>query len=301
MTTKDEGVSMVWKVARLADVLEHGNRHFWAVVGVASVILLGILDYLTGDEFAFSQFYLLPIILVTWAADIRVGFFLSLISSLTLMSAEILGGQLYSDPIMYVVNTFVRVSFYFIYAYLIENLKISRKKVQWAARTDFVTGVFNRRYFQELLGMEIDRAQRYPHPIAVVYMDMDNFKTMNDLFGHKVGDDVLRCIADELKSQLRKTDVIARLGGDEFALLLPSARLAEAEIVLSKVRHHLLETMRVRNWPVTFSIGVVVCVSPPLSAEQIIDKADETMYQVKNSTKNDVRFTVWDGRRFVED
>jgi diguanylate cyclase (GGDEF)-like protein len=301
MTTKEEGVSMAWKAARLVDILEHGNRHFWMAVGVVSVILLGILDYLTGEEFAFSQFYLLPIILVTWATDIRVGFLLSLVSSLTLMGAEILGGQLYSDPIMYIVNTFVRVSFYFIYAYLIESLKISRKKVQWAARTDFVTGVFNRRYFQELLGMEIDRAHRYPHPIAVVYMDMDNFKAMNDLFGHKVGDDVLRCIAEELKSQLRKTDVIARLGGDEFALLLPSARLAEAKIVLSKVRTHLLETMRQRNWPVTFSIGVVVCVSPPLSAEQIIDKADETMYQVKNNTKNDVRFTVWDGRRFVED
>lgn len=291
---------MVWKAARLANVLEHGNRHFWTGVGVASVILLGILDYLTGDEFAFSQFYLLPIILVTWATDIRVGFLLSLLSSLALMSAEVLGGHLYSDPMMYIVNMIVRVLFFFIYAYLIENLKISRKKVEWAARTDFVTGVFNRRYFQELLGMEIDRARRYPHPIAVVYMDMDNFKTMNDLFGHKVGDDVLRCIADELKSQLRKTDVIARLGGDEFALLLPSARLADAKIVLSKVRTHLLETMRQRNWPVTFSIGVVVCVSPPLSAEQIIDKADETMYQVKNSTKNDVRFTVWDGRRFVE-
>lgn len=300
MTTKEEGVSMVWKAARLADVLEHGNRHLWTVVGVVSVILFGILDYLTGDEFAFSQFYLLPIILVTWATDIRVGFFMSLGSSLILTSAEVVGGQIYSDPIMYIVNIFVRTLFYLIYAYLIENLKISRKKVQWAARTDFVTGVFNRRYFQELLGMEIDRARRYPHPLAVVYMDMDNFKTMNDLFGHKVGDEVLRCIAAALKSQLRKTDVIARLGGDEFALLLPSARLSEAEIVLSKVRNHLLETMRQRNWPVTFSIGVVVCVSPPLSVDQLIDKADETMYQVKNSTKNDVRFTVWDGRRFVE-
>jgi diguanylate cyclase (GGDEF)-like protein len=201
---------------------------------------------------------------------------------------------------MYIVNALVHTLFYLIYAYLIEKLKVSRKKVQWAARTDFVTGVVNRRYFQELLGMEIERARRYPHPIAVVYMDMDNFKAMNDLFGHRVGDDVLRCIADELKSQLRKTDVIARLGGDEFALLLPSARLPEAEIVLSKVRSHLLETMRQRNWPITFSIGVVVCVSPPVSAEQLIDKADETMYQVKNSTKNNVRFTVWDGRRFVE-
>lgn len=300
MTIKEEGVFMILRANRIVDALENGNRALWIVLGSLSVLLLGVLDYITGDEFAFSLFYLLPIILVTWAIGIHMGFFVSLFSALTLLSVEIVGGHTYSHPAMYAVNTVVRASFFFIYAYLIEKLKISRKKVQWAARTDFVTGVFNRRYFHELLGMEIDRAHRYPHPIAIVYMDMDNFKAMNDLFGHKVGDDVLRCIADELRSQLRKTDVIARLGGDEFALLLPSARLPEAQVVLSKVRNHLLETMRQRNWPITFSIGVVVCVSPPVSAEQLIDKADETMYRVKNSTKNDVRFTVWDGRRFSE-
>jgi diguanylate cyclase (GGDEF)-like protein len=300
MRSREKGEFMVLNATRIASALENGNRGRWIVIGALGVLLLGILDYVTGEEFAFAQFYLLAIILVTWATDIRIGFFISLLSALTLMSAEILGGQTYSHPIMYVVNTFIRVSFYFMYAFLIEKLKISRKKVQWAARTDYVTGAFNRRYFHELLVMEIDRARRYPHAIAVVYMDMDNFKMVNDLFGHKVGDDVLRCIAGELKSQLRKTDVIARLGGDEFALLLPSARLQEAKIVLTKVRTHLLQTMQQRNWPVTFSIGVVICASPPVSVEQLIDKADETMYRVKNGTKNNVRFTVWDGRRFID-
>jgi diguanylate cyclase (GGDEF)-like protein len=131
-------------------------------------------------------------------------------------------------------------------------------------------------------------------------MDMDNFKRVNDLFGHKMGDEVLRLIASELKSKLRKTDIIARLGGDEFALLLPSARLPEADVVISKMRTNLAEEMRQRNWPVTFSIGVVVCLAPPHSAEQIIDKADELMYEVKNSTKNNVRFTTWDGKNFTQ-
>jgi diguanylate cyclase (GGDEF)-like protein len=256
------------------------------------------VDYLTGNEFTFSLIYLAPIILVTWATNLNTGLFMSFLSALTLMSAEIAAGQIYSHPVIHFLNTLVRTAFYIILTYLVAELKKTQRKEQLAARTDFVTGVINRRYFHELLEMEIERIRRYPHPITVVYMDMDNFKLVNDLFGHKMGDEVLRLIASELKSQLRKTDIVARLGGDEFALLLPSARLPDAEAVLSKVRTNLMEAMRRRNLPVTFSMGVVVCVAPPYSADQLIDKADEVMYEVKNETKNDVRFITWDGKSF---
>jgi diguanylate cyclase (GGDEF)-like protein len=96
-----------------------------------------------------------------------------------------------------------------------------------------------------------------------------------------------------LKSQLRSTDCIARLGGDEFALLLPSARQADAEVAISKVHNHLRAEMKRRNLPITFSMGAVTCAVPPYSAEQIINMADELMYEVKNSTKDDVRFFTW--------
>ena len=215
-----------------------------------------------------------------------------------LLEVQIVAGLEYSHPIFYFLNTLVRVAIYLLLTYLVDKLKKTQKREELAARTDFVTDLANRRYFYELLGMEIERIRRYPHPITLVYMDMDNFKQVNDLFGHKMGDNVLRYIASELKSQLRKTDVIARLGGDEFALLLPSACLPEAEVVICKLRTNLAEEMRQRNWPVTFSMGVVVCLAPPYSAEQIIDKADELMYEVKNSTKNNVCFTTWDGKNF---
>ena len=166
-----------------------------------------------------------------------------------------------------------------------------------AARTDFVTGAVNARYFNELLQMEISRIRRYPHPITLVYVDVDNFKIVNDLFGHRIGDEVLRCIASELKSQLRITDTVARLGGDEFVMLLPSTRQQEARVVVSKVYTNLSEKMRQRNWPVTFSMGAVTCEFSPYSAEQLVNMADELMYEVKNSTKNDVRFRTWVGNK----
>ena len=132
---------------------------------------------------------------------------------------------------------------------------------------------------------------------GLLLLDLDNFKVVNDLFGHQVGDAVLRSIVDELKAQLRKTDIVARVGGDEFALLLPSTIQPEAEIVLSKVHANLSEAMKRSAWPVTFSMGAVTCVRPPYAAEQLINLADELMYAVKNSTKNDVRFITWGGEK----
>ena len=283
-------------IKRIFEAVEDGNPIFWTAVGIGAIGLLGIIDYVTGNEITFSLFYLAPIVAVTWAVNQPAGLVMSLLSGITLLGAEIAAGQTYSSPLIYLLNTLIRTVFYTIITYLVAELHQARREEQLAARTDFVTGAANARYFHELLQMEINRIHRYPHPITVVYIDIDNFKLVNDLYGHKIGDDVLRSIASELKSQLRRTDIVARVGGDEFALLLPSTQQPDAKIVLSKVHTNLVETMKQRNWPVTFSMGAVTCVSPPHSPEQLINLADELMYEVKNSTKNDVRFFTW-GRK----
>jgi diguanylate cyclase (GGDEF)-like protein len=287
---------MELNIKRIFEILEDGHPIFWTAVGIGSIGLLGIIDTLTGNEITFSLFYMAPIVLVTWAVNQEAGLLMSLLSALTLLGAEIAAGQTYSSPTIYVWNTLIRAVFYVIVTYLVAELHKARREEQLAARTDFVTGAANARYFHELLQMEMNRIHRYPHPITVVYIDIDNFKLVNDLFGHKIGDEVLRSIATELKVQLRRTDIVARVGGDEFALLLPSTHQPEAKVVISKVKTNLVETMKQSNWPVTFSMGAVTCVSPPHSPEQLLNMADELMYQVKNSTKNDVRFFTW-GRK----
>ena len=279
------------------ETVEKGSPLLWTITGLAVIGLLGFLDYLTGNEITLSLFYLIPIVLVTWAGGHKTGLFMSFISSLILLGAEIAAGQTYSNPLFYFLNTLVRALFYIVVVYLVAELQKARREEQQAARTDFVTGAVNARYFNELLQMEISRIRRYPHPITLVYMDVDNFKLVNDLFGHRIGDEVLRCIASELKSQLRITDTVARLGGDEFVMLLPSTRQPEARVVISKVYTNLSEKMRQRNWPVTFSMGAVTCEFSPYSAEQLVNMADELMYEVKNSTKNDIRFRIWMGNK----
>jgi diguanylate cyclase (GGDEF)-like protein len=283
------------KIQTILDRLENGQPLFWAVTGIVVVALLGLVDTLTGNEITFSLFYLVPIVLVTWSANRTAGLVLSFLSALTLLAAEIAAGRTYSHPSLYFWNTLLRTIFFVVVTFLVAEVQRSRREERLAARTDFVSGAVNRRYFDALLQMEIDRIRRYPHPITLVYIDIDNFKLVNDLFGHKIGDEVLRCIAGELKSQLRSTDTIARVGGDEFALLLPSTHPMQARVVLEKVRKHLREEMKRKNFPVTFSMGAVTCLAPPLSAEQIVNLADELMYEVKNSTKDDVHFLTWEG------
>jgi diguanylate cyclase (GGDEF)-like protein len=289
---------MELKIKRIFDILEDGHPIFWTAVGIGSIGLLGIIDTLTGNEITFSLFYMAPIVVVTWAVHQEAGLLMSLLSALTLLGAEIASGQTYSSPSIYFWNTLIRTVFYVIVTYLVAELHKARREEQLAARTDFVSGAANARYFHELLQMEMNRIHRYPHPITVVYIDIDNFKVVNDLFGHKIGDEVLRSIASELKAQLRRTDIVARVGGDEFALLLPSTHQQEAKVVISKVQTNLSETMKQRNWPVTLSMGAVTCVSPPHSPEQLLNMADELMYQVKNSTKNDVRFFTWGRKQY---
>jgi diguanylate cyclase (GGDEF)-like protein len=265
------------------------------MMGIVLVGFLGLTDYLTGNELTFSLFYLAPIVLVTWIANQAAGFLLSLLSALMLLVAEMAAGKTYSQPDMYFWNTLLRAIFFVVVTYLVAELHRARREEQVMARTDFVSGAMNRRYFDEILQMEINRIRRYPNPMTLVYIDADNFKSVNDLFGHKVGDEVLRCIADGLKAHVRSTDIIARVGGDEFVLLLTSTNLPEAQVVLAKVRMYLHEEMSRRDFPVTFSMGAVTCLAPPQSTEQILAMADRLMYEVKNSTKNDIRYMTWEG------
>lgn len=283
------------KTHKILEILEKETPLFWTVTGILLVGLLGLADYLTGNEINFSLFYLAPIVLVTWAVDQASGLFLSFLSGLTLLAAEIAASQTYTHPAVFVWNTLLNASFFILVTYLVAELHHARREEQLMARTDFVSGAVNRRYFDELLEMEIQRIRRYPNPLTLVYIDIDNFKRVNDLFGHKIGDDVIRCIAGELKSHLRSTDIIARVGGDEFAMLLPVTNLPEARIVLAKLRDSLHGEMERRNYPVTFSMGSVTCLAPPPSTEQVIMMADKLMYEVKNSTKDDVHFRTWEG------
>ena len=257
--------------------------------------ILGVVDYLTGYGMGFSLFYVLPVALVTWLAGRRLGVMTSVISAGIWYWADAAGGHQYSNALTPIWNTLIRLAFFLIITFLLAALQHALQREEELARVDGLTGAVNARFFYTLADREMDRCRRYRHPFTLAYVDLDDFKLVNDQRGHHAGDEVLRRVVASAREHLRKTDVVARLGGDEFGLLCPETNEEAAKVVVSKVRDGLLEEMRLGNWPITFSIGVMTCRAVPDTSDELLRMADEIMYTVKRDGKNGIRYSTYAG------
>ena len=271
--------------------LEKASKSFWIAVGLILLCTVGILDYLTGYELSFSLFYLIPIALLSWFVSSQVGIVVSFLSAGLWLVVDILAGARYTIPAIYLWNTLIRLAFFHLTVLLISVGKALERERTFA-RTDYITGTTNTRFFHVLAQREIDRSVRHQTPLTVAFLDVDNFKLINDQFGHTTGDKVLGAIAANMQRHLRKTDLVARVGGDEFVLLLPETGTEAAQIVISKMQRKLLDEMWLNQWPVTFSIGVMTFSTPPDSVDQIMNMADKLMYSVKNSGKDNISYAT---------
>lgn len=275
----------------LVDSLFAGKSHrFIMLVCLMLVATIGFVDQITGYELSFSIFYLVPIGISSWYVGRRLGVLMSIVCSFTWFFVECQSGQLFSSFLVPLWNGVVRFGFFFITSNLLAALKERLIFEKTIARYDGLTGILNSRGFQEQANLVLDLAKRYGRPLSLGYLDIDNFKRVNDTQGHGAGDRVLQVTARELTRVLRRTDIIARIGGDEFVVLLPESDLAGAKTAFTKVRKHLLQKMLSGDWPVGFSIGVVCFLKDPPALEQIIRLADALMYRVKNSGKNNVEY-----------
>jgi diguanylate cyclase (GGDEF)-like protein len=272
---------------------EKRSKPFVIAVAFALIGVVGILDFLTGYEFEFLLFYLIPIFLVTWITGQRVGILASLVSALVSFISDVAAGKAYSHPLIYVWNTLMEFAFFVVIALLLSMLKRALEHEKELSNTDYLTGAVNSRVFYDSLQTEINRSQRYKNPFTIAYIDLDNFKTVNDEFGHNTGDQVLRFVVNQVRKHLRKTDIVARLGGDEFALLLPETNQESAQIVLAKLQYDILAETQQNNWPVTISIGVLTCIDTPHAAEEVVKMVDDLMYSVKRGSKNDIKYATY--------
>lgn len=262
-------------------------------LGFALIGIIGTLDIITGYKLAFSLFYVMPISAAGWLLGRRSGILASILSTLIWLLTD-LSGHLYTSPVIPLWNTLVRLAFFCLIGLLLSTLRNSIEHEKLLARTDHLTGIANVRFFSVLLQREIDRSVRYMHPFTLAYLDLDNFKAVNDQFGHTVGDDVLRKLVSHITAHVRKTDILARLGGDEFALLLPETAQESARTALSNLQKSLLREMQKNNWPITFSIGAVTCQAPMVTADELVRMADELQYSVKTTGKNAIAYSSLD-------
>ncbi|GAC1489160.1 MAG: hypothetical protein NVS1B9_09960 [Solirubrobacteraceae bacterium] len=170
-------------------------------------------------------------------------------------------------------------------------------QLQYLVDHDALTGMFNRRRFEGELTRELARAVRYGSAGAVLAIDIDHFKYVNDSLGHSVGDELITRVGGILQRRLRATDIVARLGGDEFAVILPGADRAEAEFVAGNLLRCLREEGRLDTTVghpkrITASIGIAVFGAPPLTGEELLVEADIAMYDAKEAGRD--RLAVYD-------
>ncbi len=267
-------------------------------IGSVMVLLVGILNHLAGPELSSTIFYLIPIVLVTWFTERSIGLILSILSALTWLITDLTSGATYSHSAIPYWNGVARLSSFFILTFSLSALKSTLKQEKELSRIDFLTGIRNRRYFIELVNMEINRARRYEHPFTVVCLDLDNFKTVNDCFGHSTGDILLRLVAHTIRENIRVTDTVARLGGDEFAILLPETGREVTEVIMQKIQKINLDIMRKHGWPVTLSIGVMTFTSSPSTVDEMLRISDRLMYTAKNNGKNNIKYEVFGTREW---
>ena len=267
-----------------------------AIIALAFVLLalVGVADYLTGYEISFGLFYLAPVGIAAWYAGRRTGLAFAVASSIVWYVAELIGGLQYSHPVvMPIWNAFVRLSFFLTIAVLLYTLRGRLSTERQLATTDALTGALNLRAFAERLDHDLALNGRTGGVLTLAYIDLDDFKQINDTFGHAEGDRLLRAVGRILVEGTRSTDTVARLGGDEFALILPGMGLEGSDILLSKIRQQLSESLVRGTRSVTCSIGAVVFREQPPSVEDAIETADRLMYSAKAQGKNTVVSQVY--------
>ncbi len=270
-------------------------RASWIItLGVAIQLAVGVFDYATGWELDVGVLYLVPVALVAWVVGYRPGYALAVLGGILTLLAEIVGGKPYSHPAMPLWNAAMDTLTMGVIARILSALRDAWQHEHEAARSDPLTHVLNRKGLIEVLLGEMERSRRYHHPVSFAYLDCDEFKRVNDRFGHEAGDLLLKAIARALGGTVRHMDRVARLGGDEFGILLPETGASEA-LMLSE---RLLETVdllpETRRYEASLSIGVVTFLRMPPSVDDVLREADLMMYAVKTTGKRGVRHIVID-------
>jgi len=268
----------------VAAVSKHSKRTV-VIISVLLLFLLCWLDYITGD-YSLIIFYLIPVSLTAWFVSKKTGVFFCFLSLLARITADFSLYPAAQRSNLHYWNLFIEFAFLLIMSVLFSVLKNKLDSEKTLARIDPLTRAINRRSFFDLAELEINRAHRYGHPFAIAYIDLDNFKEINDQWGHSTGDKLLITVANTINSNIRNTDILARFGGDEFVVLLPETTGESAQATLEKVHRQLREAMSNRSWRVTFSIGAISYRQPPKDVEEAVRSADTLMYEVKRSGKN---------------
>jgi len=257
---------------------------FVATAG-AMVGAVCLFDYLSGEEVGFSVLYVIPVAFASWRVSGTAGLAMAALSTAAWWLTD-RASPIAVNPLVQMWDAVMRFSLFGLLGHTLAGLRAALAQLARAATTDHLTGALNSRGFFAVAAAELERARRYQRPLTAVFIDLDDFKLVNDRLGHGPADDLLRRWAQAVRQRLRASDHLARLGGDEFAILLPETPAEAARELLERLRGGLADESRQLTLPVTFSMGAVTFASAPASIDSMLHEADVLMYAAKAGGKD---------------
>ena len=261
------------------------------LAGLLLTVSVAYVDYEAPASYAIQILYFIPVLLVTWFAEPAAGFLTALMGMAVWVVIDDEFRHRGANPDLLRWN-YVRAALFLALSLVLclikRQLDIERKN----ALQDPVTGLANRRAFFRGARREIDRAGRTHNPMALAFIDVDDFKSFNDTHGHEMGDELLSLLGHVLHAETRSIDIAARFGGDEFVVLLPDTNSSSAREIVGRTHELLAVAARERGWDVTCSIGVAVFNRPPASVDDMLREADRHMYRAKKGGKNTAEYAV---------
>ncbi len=281
-------------LAKRLNKLERLDHRIFLALLILWALLIAWADYAT-DLLPFIHYYILPIAFSAYFLSRKTALLLAvLVSVLSSAVYYLIIEHLFSaatNKYLLLAQFAMTLILFVVIALVVNRFKQLLMQVKLLANVDSLTKASTRRYFYERCIIELARSYRYKHPVTIAFIDLDNFKEVNDTYGHEKGDQLLVKTASTIMSDLREGDLFGRLGGDEFAIFLPQADTEQAKKTISRLREKLLNEIKPFNTDVTFSIGVVTCVSATLpSFDDLLILADKAMYQIKRTTKDNISF-----------
>lgn len=259
-----------------------------ALLVITGVAAVAAVDYLTTEEVRVFPLYFLPLMLAAWYFTRTTALIVALLITGVWAALLYLGDRTYSEPWMWPLNVLAQSTVFLVIALLVSGLHVAMRREREFARTDPLTHLPNSRSFYERVGSVLAVCRRNSEAATLAYIDLDNFKQVNDRLGHHKGDELLIQVAELMNEVLRNSDVVARMGGDEFIVLLAETDKPEAESALEKLRTRIFESPAFIDNDVTVSIGAASYNLAPPDVTEMIRAADKVMYRVKAAGKNSV-------------
>jgi len=259
------------------------RRTTFTVLLVLVCFAVGWFDYATGTVNLFL-FYAIPVTIAAIRLSNRHSVFISVLSACIAIATAILNHSAFNSLIN-LGNLFLNLAFFAYLTFIAIMLRRILDRERSHARTDWLTGAVNSRALEEIIELELERSRRSRRGFSLAFVDIDDFKLVNDQYGHHGGDRILSDLVAGLKTRLRQTDTVARLGGDELVILLPETTQADAALVLADFQKKWSNSSSDGIPHPEISVGLASIYDPGMTALEALKRVDALVYQAKANGK----------------